>query len=442
MRRADSTFFSATILAVLMLFVTARTEALVYCITNAVDYHQQAPTGTLAQSGWQQTVKVDAHYAPLGKSNFLGTVIHSNALLSAAHLQPYEMGPGDTFILEGVHTLTSKVATNGSDLAIHFFTPPITNKDNIALINIEPELDTNALVVYQGTGAERGTMVTAGALTNGWLWSGTNWWNCKWGTRRWGINQTFGATDDGLYALAAFDNNGDPDECMLSIGDSGGPGFIKTGSGWKVAMVNYSVHPGTFTLSTNPVVSFNASLYDCAGLYYQGNSGWQWVPPEDSPAPCLLICSRTSQRITWLTNKVVGLTFPADLGLSWSCQTNQPTRDQALSNVWFDIVLTNAGPYTARNVAVDLEWTTGVLVRGSSATHGLLVTNQWSIPVIGDGSAATLRVDTVLWTGESHWGTNRAVIVASDKPDGSSSNNSSTLPIFLPATTSTLIQFR
>ncbi len=121
-------------------------------------------------------------------------------------------------------------------------------------------------------------------------------------------------------------------------------------------------------------------------------------------------------------------------------QWYQPTRDPAISNVWFDIVLTNAGPYTARNVAVDLEWIEGILVRGSSATQGMLETNRWSISEINDGSAATLRVDTVLWTGASHWGTNRAVIVASDKPDGSSSNNTSDLPIFLPATTSTLIQ--
>ena len=440
MRRPDTTLLLAKIIAVLMLFLNIRTEALIFCFTNAVDYHQQAPTGTLAQSGWQQTVKIDCLTQPLGKSNFLGAIIFSNALLTAAHMG--EIRLNDTFRLEGTHTLTSKVSASGSDLAVYFFTPPVTNKDHIALINIESSIDTNAYVVYQGCGTERGAIVTSGTLTNGWMWSGTNWWNCTWGTRRWGINQTFGATDDGLCALAAFDNNGDTDECMLSIGDSGGPGFIKTGSGWKVAMVNFFVDPAVFTVSTNPATSFYASLYDYAGLYYWSDSAWQWTPPEDSPSPCLLGCSRTSQRITWLTNKVVGLTFPADLGISWRCQTNHPTRDQALSNVWFDIVLTNAGPYTARNVAVDLEWTEGILVRGSSATQGMLSTNRWSIPAIGDGSAATLRVDTVLWTGASHWGTNRAVIVASDKPDGSSSNNTSDLPIFLPATTSTLIQLR
>lgn len=427
------------LIAVLMLFVSSRTEALVFCFTNEVDDHQQAPTGTLAQSGWQQTVMIDCLQATYNRSNFLGTIIFSNALLTAEHMD--EIQTNDTFFLEGTHRLTSKVSTNGSDIALYFFTPPVTNQEHIALINIESDIDTNALVAFQGCGAERGSMVTTGTLTNGWRWSGTYWWNRTWGTRRWGVNQTFGAIEDGAFAIASFDNNGDPDECMLSVGDSGGPGFLKTGSGWKVAMVNTGVYPMTFSLSTNPVVSFDASLYDCAGLYFKNDANvWQWIPPEDSPAPCLLICSRTSQRVQWITNQVTGITFPADLGLSWACQTNQPTREQALSNVWFDIVLTNAGPYTARNVAVDLDWTEGILVRGSSATQGMLFTNRWSIPVIGDGSVATLRVNTVLWTGASHWGTNRAVIVASDKPDGNSSNNASALPIFLPETTSTLIR--
>ncbi len=424
--------------ALLILFLNSGSEALVFCVTNEVDYHQQAPTGTLAQSGWQQTVMIDATGGTLNHSNFLGTIIHSNALLTAAHM--WEIKTNDTFLLEGKHTFTARATTNSSDLAIYFFTPAVTNHERIARINIESEIDTNARVVYQGTGAERGARVTAGAFTNGWLWSGTNWWACTWGTRRWGINQTVGATDDGLCALAAFDNNGDPDECMLSIGDSGGPGFIKTGSGWKVAMVNYSVHPGTFTLSTNPPVSqFNASLYDCAGLYYQGDTGWQWVPPEDSPAPCLLICSRTSQRIQWITNQVTGITFPADLGLSWRCQTNHPSATQAASGLWFDIIATNAGPYTARNLSIDLTWAGGLHINASSATLGSLETNRWSIPVLGDGGVATLRVDTVVWNMSGYWGTNTAILTASDKPDNNTSNNAAGLPIFLPAT-ATLIQ--
>lgn len=437
MTRLGYPFLTVRGLSLLLLLLALRAEALVYCITNAVDVHQQAPTGTLARSGWQQTVMIDCLTRPPGRSNFLGTVIFSNALLTADHI--WEIKANDTFFLEGTHRLTSKASTNGngSDLAIFFFTPPITNQDHIARLNIESDIDTNALVVYQGCGAERGALVTSGSLTNGWKWATST----AWGIRRWGLNQTFGATEDGLCALAAFDNNGDPDECMLSIGDSGGPGFLKTGSGWKVAMVNYSVDPAVFTVATNPATSFYASLYDYAGLYFKnGADAWEWVPPEASPAPCLLLCSRTSQRIAWLTNTVAGLTFPADLGLSWRCQTNHPSRELALSGVWFDIILTNAGPYTARAVAVDLEWAEGVLVKGSSATHGALSTNQWQVPLLGDGCAATLRVDTVLWTGTSHWVTNRAVIVASDKPDGNPADNEAEMPVFLPATASTVIR--
>jgi hypothetical protein len=438
MRGYIYTLFSAELVAVLMLFLTSRTEALVYCITNGVAVHQQAPTGTLVQSGWQQTVLIDASRGSLSRSNFLGTIIYSNALLTADHIS--EIRTNDTFILEGKHTLTSRVATNGSDLAIYFFSPPVTNREHIALINIESTIDTNAFVVYQGCGTERGAMVTSGTLTNGWMWSATNVNNSTWGTRRWGVNQTFDATPDGLCALAAFDNNNDPDECMFSIGDSGGPGFINTGSGWKVAMVNYAVDPMTFTRSTNaPVSKFNATLYDCAGLYYQGDSGWSWMPPEASPAPCLLICSRTAQRIQWITNTVAGLSFPSDIGIAWTCQTHHPSAAQAASGLWFDIIATNAGPYTARNVAIDLTWPKGIHIHNSSASHGSLTTNRWSIPALSDGSVATLRVDTVVWNATSYWGTNRATLTTSDKPDSNTSNNVSECPIFLPSTASLIL---
>lgn len=413
----------------LLALFAPRAEALVYCITNSVDVHQQAPTGTLAQSGWQQTVKING---------FLATIIHSNALLSAAHLRLDEMGPEDTFTLEGTHTLTSKVSTNISDLAIHFFTPPITNKEYIARLNIEPDIDTNAFVVLQGCGTERGdVVVTSGSYTNGWKWGNA------WSIRRWGVNTFWGATDDGLCSLATFDNNGDPDECMLSVGDSGGPGFIKTGSGWKVAMVNYSVHPATFTYATNPATPFNASLYDCAGLFYTNSetTTWTWVSTNESPAPCQLRCSRVSQRLDWLTNTIQGLTFPADLGLSWRIPTNQPSREQALNGFWMDVILTNAGPYATRNVSVDLEWAEGFLIKGSSATHGVLTTNHWSLPLLQDGQCATLHVETVIWTGASHWTTNRAVLTISDKPDANTANNEAFVSLLLPQTMSTVILF-
>ncbi len=346
------------LLACLLMIFAQPAGALVYCVTNAVDPHQSAPTGLLANSGWQQTVPLDL---------FLATVIASNALLTAGHI--VEITLEDSFVYEGTnHTLTARESDPGSDLAVYFFTPPVTN---FARLQIETN-DIGARVVLQGRGMERGAEVLgSGGATNGWRWA----WNRQWAIRRWGVNQYVGALPGyPTYAVATFDNNGDPDECMLSVGDSGGPGFIQTGSGWKLATVNFSVDPATFTLSTNAVDAFAASLYDYAGLYYDDNGTWLYAPPGEPPAPipCRMINTRVSQRIAWLTNTVAGITFPADVGVTFRCETNQPSGSAAAAGLWFEVVATNAGPYTARGLAVDLEWQTGIRLCGYAATRGTL----------------------------------------------------------------------
>lgn len=395
--------------------------ALVYCVTNAVDYHQAAPTGALANSGWQQTAEVGL---------FLGTVIQTNALLTAKHL---DFAAGVQFVHEGVtHTVTAAVNDAQSDLAVLFFTPPVTN---VALINIETN-DIGSDVVLQGRGMERGEeVVLANGQTNGWKWAWDKWW----GIRRWGRNRYFGEAEGGLLAVAAFDLSDDPDKCMLSPGDSGGPGFVRTGSGWKVASVNYSVDPATFTLSTNPVASFDASLYDCAGLYYDSGGAWLYVPQEASPAPCVMLNTRTAMRVDWLTNTVSGITFPADVGVAWRCETNRLPASSAATGVWFEVVASNAGPYVARDVAVDLAWAAGVRVGWGEASQGSYATNRWFMPELADGGAATLRVDAVVWRAAGGWGTNTAAVTASDKPDPVASNNAAACEIWLPATATRLM---
>ena len=410
----------------LSLSVAKRAEALVYCVTNAVDYHQSEPTGELANSGWQQTAPINL---------FLGTVIQSNAMLTAKHI--WEITVGEQFAYEGqTHTVTSKVDDTESDFRVFFFTPPATN---FARINIETN-DIDSVVVLQGRGMERGNVVVADGHTNGWQWA----WDKQYGTRRWGVNRYIGEADygrasDGVLAVAAFDNNGDPDECMLSVGDSGGPGFIRSGSGWKLATVNYTVDPALFTVSTNPVASFYASLYDCAGLFFDGDGTWLYVPPEDSPAPCLMANTRTSKRVAWITNTVSGITFPADVGVTWRCETNRPSGSQAANGLWFEVIATNAGPYVARDLAIDVAWASGIRVCGDTASQGAFVTNRWSLPSLDDGGVATLRVDTVVWRAYGGWGTNRVSVAAADKPDEVSSNNSATCEVYLPSTATRLL---
>jgi len=144
--------------------------------------------------------------------------------------------------------------------------------------------------------------------------------------------------------------------------------------------------------------------------------------------------TRTAKRVAWITNTVSGITFPADLGVSWLCETNFPSVTQASTGLWFGVVAANAGPYTARDLALDLTWPPGVRVRGSAATQGTFATNRWSLPALGDGAAATLRVDTVVWRTAAGWGTNRVEVMGSDKPDGVTTNNAATCAVFLPET--------
>ena len=394
--------------------------ALVYCVTNAVDPHQVAPTGELANSGWQETV-------PIGL--FLGTVIATNALLTAKHLN---FSAGIQFVCESqTQTVTSVANDADSDLSILFFSPGATQ---VAHINIETN-DLASRVVLQGRGMERGDEVVVNGHTNGWKWA----WNQWLGIRRWGVNRYVGGVDGNLLAIAAFDYTDDPDVCMLSPGDSGGPGFVRSGSGWKLATVNYSVAPSSFTVSTNPASSFDASLFDCAGLYYDDGASWQYIPPEDSPVPCVMINTRTAARVAWITNTVAGMTFPADIGVSWRCETNQPSARQAAGGFWFEVVASNAGPYTARGLALDLTWGNGIRIFAESATDGTCVSNRWSIPLLADGNAATLRVDAVVWRATGGWVSNRVDVTASETPDTALSNNTSEAVLYLPATATLLL---
>jgi hypothetical protein len=103
------------------------------------------------------------------------------------------------------------------------------------------------------------------------------------------------------------------------------------------------------------------------------------------------------------------------------------------------VIVTNAGPYTARDVALDLTWAPGVRPLGSAASLGAFVTNRWSLPALEDGGAATLRVDTVVWRSAAGWGTNNVNVAGSDKPDNVSSNNTASCAVFLPATATLLM---
>lgn len=409
-------------------FQTGRAFSVVFYATDDVNYHRSAPTGTWSGSGWEQTVPLDI---------FLGTVFFSNAILTASHLHEYLTNGMSFSYSDQTHTVTATTNDPASDLRVMRFTPPTTNW---AYLNIEPSVDTGRWTVVQGRGCERDSIVTTGNITNGWRRGSYKW------RRRWGINRFDGfanydaSSNDNVLAWAAFDVPGHSDECMLSRGDSGGPSFVATGSGWKLIGINYAVDPESFSNSISGGASFDATLYDYSGLYYKDGTNWLYAAPTNDPLPCKFFVSRVSQRIAWLTNVVQGLTFPADVGLAW---TGGTPGENSGDGITFTLLVTNCGPYTVHDLGIDVSWSTALRVRNITPSAGTYAsaTGRWTLPELADGNSATLHLEGIIWCAIAVSGTNYATIIVADKPDEIPSNNTACV-VFTRQPTATLLHLR
>ena len=165
---------------------------------------------------------------------------------------------------------------------------------------------TRGLVVF-GRGTQRGTSVTTtnglfGVKTNGWLWGPGD------GAQRWGENVVAGTVNgDGLFGSglgvllqATFDKTGGANECHLSVGDSAGGVFVKDGSVWKLAGINYAVD-GPYNTTTNGS-GFSAAIFDEGGLYKMDTTGWmlQTDIPPSQPQPGSFYSTRVSAHVAWI----------------------------------------------------------------------------------------------------------------------------------------------
>jgi hypothetical protein len=89
-----------------------------------------------------------------------------------------------------------------------------------------------------------------------------------------------------------------PGESHLSVGDSGGPVFIKDGRVWKLAGINFGVD-GPFN-TTNSGTGFNAAIFDARGLYVETTTGWELVQwPRAYPSA--FYATRISSRTNWIS---------------------------------------------------------------------------------------------------------------------------------------------
>ena len=266
-----------------------RSHGILFVSTGDPSVNTNAPSGSLADSGWQYEGQW---------SDFLATPIAPKFFLTAQHVGGTI---GQVFVWNGFtyHTVAFFDEPN-TDLRIWqvaetfpSYAPLYTKTDEVG----------KRCVVF-GRGTDRGPAVLVNKATRGWEWGNTN------NIERWGENViTRVVTNSGVGPLLAadFDRKGIPNECGLSHNDSSGGMFIEDGTTWKLAGINYTVdgpfsHDGTTDTLFNTDTRFNGALTDLRGLYYlTATNGWTLVPTNYPVAvPTAFYASRVSASLSWI----------------------------------------------------------------------------------------------------------------------------------------------
>jgi hypothetical protein len=251
-----------------------------------------APTScTYADSGWQ--------YQGLW-SFYQGTPIAPNYFITAKHVGG---SVGNVFTYNGqAYTTTASYASPGSDLTIWKVSAAFDTYAPLYTLSNEV---SKTMTVY-GRGTARGSAVTVGGQTKGWTWGTFDH------ARSWGSNKVDAITNGGagLGSLLSFkfDASGDYYEGSLSLGDSGGGVFIKDGSTWKLAGINYGTD-GYYSYTGQTGTGFSAAIFDQGGLYVGANSSWTYKPDQAANLPGGSYATRISSNMSWIRS-IIGTPAP------------------------------------------------------------------------------------------------------------------------------------
>jgi hypothetical protein len=256
-------------------------HAVLFYSTGDPSHNTNAPTGALTNSGWQYQG---------AWSTFNGTVISSNAFITAKHVGG---SVGDLFTFQGVQYITTAaVESPDSDLRIW----RVAGQFPVFAPLYTKSTENGKNVVVIGRGTQRGAEVRLNNRLKGWQWGPPD------GVQRWGQNRVSGIFQAGTGigdVLRASFNAGGRNEAHLSAGDSGGAMFVKDGKVWKLAGINYAVE-GPYN-STNSGAGFDAAIFDLRGLYVtDGGAGWHLF--SGKPITGNFYATRISSHVNWITN--------------------------------------------------------------------------------------------------------------------------------------------
>lgn len=229
--------------------LSPRAAAIIFESTGDPNYNTTAPTGLLADSGWQY----------LGSWNgFVGTPISPNQFITAAHVGG---GVGNTFYdASGVPHIATSVSIQ-NDLAIWTVTGSFANVAPIYTGSLEGLFPMTVFGTGSGRGAE---FLNGNGAHAGWLWGSGN------SALRWGTNQfDYAGTFPGLgqMLVADFDAQGGANEATVAGGDSGGASFILVNGQWQLAGITYGVESSFRTNATLGSVFSNVAADNRQGLF-------------------------------------------------------------------------------------------------------------------------------------------------------------------------------
>jgi hypothetical protein len=244
------------------------------------------PPANLAANGWD----LQGQWG-----QFQGTPIGPHHFITATHIGG---AVGDVFVFRGVsYTTTSVTADSGaSDFVI--WTVSGTFPAWAELYDGPDE--TGADLVMFGRGATRGAEVRVNGVLKGWEWG-------TWDRRlRWGQNRVKGLSNNANFPttnlplmFAGFDGNAGANEAHFGIGDSGGGVFIKQGSTWRLAGINYAVDGAYSKGPLGP--GFYAAIFDEGGLYTSaGGAAFVYTPDTTGDQSGSLFATRIKARLTWI----------------------------------------------------------------------------------------------------------------------------------------------
>jgi hypothetical protein len=155
--------------------------------------------------------------------------------------------------------------------------------------------------------------VGEGPRVAGWEWG----WND--GLLRWGTNtveRVMDGPDVGLYGpLVTFDFDGDAgdDEGTISLGDSGGPLWVRRAGEWQLAAIHFATDSEFRREAEGPTLQ--GAIFDFRGLFRQtGAETWE-VEPIDGGGPVSAesFSTRVWPRRQWIDSVVQRAPGPASL---------------------------------------------------------------------------------------------------------------------------------